>query len=437
MLSQDENDVITRVGPGTPTGNLMREYWIPALASTELPGADCAPVRVLLLGERLIAFRDSGGRPGLLANHCPHRGASLFFGRNEENGLRCVYHGWKFDVAGQCVDMPNEPAESNFKHKVTAVAYPCRERGGIIWAYLGPRAVPPPLPDIEANMLPEGEWSVQFTQQECNWLQILEGDIDTCHFGFLHRGAVNPDQMPPWTSPGERYVLRDRSPHYKVMDIDGGTIYGAYVRAEPGYVNWRIAMFLLPFYSRPPGGGPGVICRVPMDDEHTMNIFIGARPAAGRANRLIPDEVANHPGYRRIKSGPLPNSTDWHGRFRSGSNMANDFEIDRDLQRAKEGNNGYTGVVGNVQDRMITESMGRIYTRTQEHLGTSDAMIIRTRRCIIAAARALAADGAPPPGADHPEFYRRRSASAILPEEADWLEATREQREAFLAGAKQ
>src|SRR5919199_1166326 len=156
MLSKEDNELMTRVGPGAPMGELMRQYWVPALAAEELPTPDGDPVRVKLLGEQLIAFRDSTGAIGLLANSCPHRGASLFFGRNEERGLRCVYHGWKFDVHGQCVDMPSEPPESNFKQKVRTRAYPCVERGGGVWAYLGPRATPPPLPDIEPNMLPDG-----------------------------------------------------------------------------------------------------------------------------------------------------------------------------------------------------------------------------------------------------------------------------------------
>src|SRR5438270_11173342 len=153
MLKQDENELITRVGPGTPMGNFMREYWVPAMLSSEVPAADSDPLRILLLGEQLIGFRDSNGNVGLLQNNCPHRGASLFFGRNEEAGLRCVYHGWKFDVAGQCIDMPNEPAESNFKSKIRATAYPCEERCGVVWAYMGPRDEPPPLPMFEANML--------------------------------------------------------------------------------------------------------------------------------------------------------------------------------------------------------------------------------------------------------------------------------------------
>ena len=147
---------------------------------------------MLLLGEKLIAFRDTNGRIGLMDQNCPHRGACLFFGRNEECGLRCVYHGWKFDADGNCVDMPNEPAESDFKDKVKANAYPTRERGGIVWAYIGPRSMPPPLPDLEANMDPEAETSVRAVQLNSNWLQILEGDIDTSHVGFLHYGGLNP-----------------------------------------------------------------------------------------------------------------------------------------------------------------------------------------------------------------------------------------------------
>src|SRR5438105_7356794 len=197
MLSHEENELISRVGPGTPMGNLMREYWLPAMVSSELPSPDCDPVRVMLLGEKLIAFRDTNGNVGLVANNCPHRGASLFFGRNEESGLRCVYHGWKFAVDGTCLDMPNEPAESDFRTKVKAVAYPTQERGGIVWTYMGPRADPPPMPDLEANML-EGATAAAF-QLESNWLQILEGDIDTTHVGFLHYGGLSPEEQPPGT----------------------------------------------------------------------------------------------------------------------------------------------------------------------------------------------------------------------------------------------
>src|SRR4030081_2484846 len=161
MLSKADNEYLYRVGPGTPMGTLMRQYWLPAIRSDELSEPDGAPPRVRLLGEDLIGFRSSNGEVGLVQNNCPHRGASLFFGRNEEQGLRCVYHGWKFDAAGNCLDMPNhhlgmasEPAESDFRTRVKAVAYPTQERGGVVWAYLGSRKEPPPLPDLEGNMLP-------------------------------------------------------------------------------------------------------------------------------------------------------------------------------------------------------------------------------------------------------------------------------------------
>src|SRR5207248_11740630 len=153
MLSTEDNEILCRVGPGTPMGTLMRHYWIPGALASDLPEADGAPMRLRLLGENLIAFRVTSGQIGVIQNNCPHRGASLFFGRNEEEGLRCVYHGWKFDVSGQCVDMPSEPTESNFKSKIKATAYPCQERNGIVWAYMGTREQLPALPDMEANLL--------------------------------------------------------------------------------------------------------------------------------------------------------------------------------------------------------------------------------------------------------------------------------------------
>src|SRR3984893_268227 len=239
MLSQEENELITRVGPGTPMGELFREYWLPAMLSAELPAADSDPLRVLMLGEQLIAFRDSKGQIGLLANNCPHRGASLFFGRNEEAGLRCVYHGWKFDTAGACIDMPNEPAESDFRTKVAAVAYPCRERGGVVWTYMGPRSEPPPLPDIEGNMV-EGATTMA-VQHECNWLQVGEGAIDTSHAGFLHFGSLKAEDYPDGTF--SRYLLVDRAPRYAVVDTDAGVTYGAYREVDPDHDFWRIANF--------------------------------------------------------------------------------------------------------------------------------------------------------------------------------------------------
>jgi phthalate 4,5-dioxygenase len=417
MLSREDNELLCRVGPGTPMGDLMRQYWMPAALSDELGARDGVPLRVRLVGEDLIAFRASSGAVGLVRNSCPHRGASLFYGRNEEEGLRCVYHGWKFDVTGRCVDMPNEPAESNFRGKVRAVAYPCVERAGLVWAYLGPRETPPPLPDLEPAMLPNS--SIQVYQRECNWVQALEGDIDTCHTVFLHLGSVRADEVAPGT--WAHYALGDRAPRYKVADMDFGVMYGAYRPAEADTEYWRIANFLFPFYAMVPTGVLGLEVRVrawvPMDDEHTLAISI-ARSAQG--TRTAGRQVVRAPET-------LPNTTDWYGRFRCVANQGNDYLVDRAAQRTTS----YTGIDSIfLQDQAVTESMGPIYDRTNEHLGTSDQMIIRTRKRLIDAARALRDTGKVPPGVDDPGVYAVRSGGVLLPRSADWIEGTRELRKA-------
>ena len=417
MLSREDNELLCRVGPGTPMGDLMRQYWVPAALSSELPARDGAPLRVRLLGENLIAFRASSGAVGLVRESCPHRGASLFYGRNEDEGLRCVYHGWKFDVTGRCVDMPNEPADSNFRGKVRAVAYPCVERAGLVWAYLGGRETPPALPDLEPTMLADS--SVQIYQRECNWVQALEGDIDTCHTVFLHLGSVGANEVTPGT--WAHHALSDRAPRYAVADMDFGVMYGAYRPAEADTEYWRIANFLFPFYAMVPTGVMGLEVRVrawvPMDDEHTLAISI-ARSAQG--TRTAGRQVVRPPETR-------PNTTDWYGRFRCVANQGNDYQIDRAAQKTTS----YTGIDSIfLQDQAATESMGPIYDRTNEHLGTSDQMIIRTRKRLIDAARALRDTGKVPPGVDDPGVYGVRSGGVVLPRGADWIEATRELRKA-------
>jgi phenylpropionate dioxygenase-like ring-hydroxylating dioxygenase large terminal subunit len=421
MLSTEQNEYVTRVGPGTPMGALMRQYWVPAMLSAELPRPDCPPVRVLLLGERLIGFRDSTGKVGLLANLCPHRGASLFYARNADAGLRCVYHGWKFDVTGRCLDMPSEPPDSNFKDKVRARAYPCQERGGVVWAYLGPRENPPPLPDLEANQLENS--SVVAYARDCNWLQGLEGDIDTAHVGFLHFGSDDAADAPPDTF--RYWTLQDRAPRYAVLDTGYGSMYGAYRPAGPGQYYWRIAQFLFPFYTMTPTGllGRQIIARawVPMDDEHMMLFFMRPEPSAELREFI----------EKNVKPPKLPpNTTGWLGRFRLEANEGNDYLLDRDRQERDEEYSGIEGI--HTQDQAITESMGPIYDRSQEHLGSSDAMVIRVRRRLIASARALAERGATPPGVDRPEAYRQRSGGVVLDADADWVEATKDLRRAYV-----
>ena len=425
MLSVQDNEVLCRVGRGTPMGELMRQYWIPAVRSDELDSPDGTPMRLRLLAENLIAFRSTSGQVGIVADACPHRGASLFFGRNEEHGLRCVYHGWKFDVTGACVDMPSEPAESNFKTKVRAVAYPCRERGGIVWTYMGDLETPPPLPDLEANMLPDGEYAIGKTLRYCNWFQALEGDIDTGHAGFLHYGKADPELLPKGTF--DYYAVRGRDPKFVVEVTDFGTSYGAYRPAEEGELYWRIAHFLFPFYTMIPTGFLGEEVRfgawVPIDDEHVMAWRVSSRrpmrPGAGAPSRSgIPGAAAT--------GDTLPDITGWLGKFRLAARAENDYLIDREEQRTQS----YTGIKGIfTQDQAVTESMGPIYKRQQEHLGTSDAMVIRTRRRVIQAARAFAEQGVVPPGAKEPRLYRRRSGGIIFPREVDAMAVTREREQ--------
>jgi phthalate 4,5-dioxygenase len=433
------NELLTRVGPGTPMGALMRQYWIPALASTELPALDCAPVRVKLLGESLIGFRDSEGRVGLLGANCPHRGASLFFGRNEEQGLRCVYHGWKYDLTGQCVDMPSEPPESTFKDRIRHKAYPCVERGGLVWTYMGYRATPPPLPDIEPNMLAGEECLVGLTIRDCNWLQALEGDIDTGHFAFLHTGAMQPKDFRPGTM--EYFGVLDRTPRYQTTDLPGGTMYGAYRPTGDGRRYWRIACFLFPFYALIPTGAMGaqVLVRawVPLDDTHTMFISMSRQGAMAGAvggpiplstGRAVKPDGETFQGLAGLQYHP--NTTDWYGRFRLVQSAENDYLIDREKQRT---NWSFTGIDGiPVQDQAVTESMGEIYDRSEEHLGSSDAMVARTRARMLRAVKALRDEGTVPPGVDDPTVYRVRSGGLFLPEDADWIEATQELRQAFV-----
>jgi phthalate 4,5-dioxygenase len=430
MLSKEDNELLCRVGPGTPMGDLMRSYWVPAMLSSELLSRDSDPVRVKLLGEELIAFRDSHGRVGLLANNCPHRGASLFFGRNEESGLRCVYHGWKFDTSGACVDMPNEPAETlrqaqgerSLMAEVKAVAYPCQERGGVVWTYMGTRGDPPPLPVLEPNMLDDGDWTLSVYQRECNWMQALEGDIDTSHTVFLHTGSLTEDDAPEgsWA----KYALSDRAPRYEVVTTDAGVMYSAYRPADTESLYYRIAQFLFPFYAMVPTGVLGLEVRVrawvPMDDYHTLAINMsrsGPRGGTPTTSFLQMTET-------------LPSGTGWLDRFRCVANAANDYQIDRRSQRANESFTGIPSIF--LQDQAVTESMGPIYNRPEEHLGTSDAMIIRTRRRLLDAARALREQGTPPPGAQDPQAYAVRSGGVVLPRDASWVEATGELRKAFL-----
>jgi phthalate 4,5-dioxygenase oxygenase subunit len=418
MTNAIESQELTRIGPGSPMGALMRNYWLPAAKSSEvLAGGD--PVRLMLLGERLIAFRDRSGQVGVMDHRCPHRCASLFFGRNEADGIRCVYHGWKFAADGRCLEMPNLPAEQDFSHKLRAKAYKVTERAGVIWVYMGERAEAPPMPDIEATLLPEGELSILFTQRECNWLQALEGDIDTSHFSFLHVGSVRPEQVDPdnWL----KYQVVDRAPDYHVTDTDWGTMYCAFRPAEDQGTYWRFAHFGFPFWTFIPQGdfADRVIARawVPMDDTHTMFVAFtwkqASRTAALTGGKPIPGATPA-PDF-------LPNTTDWFGRWRPVQNAANDYLIDRDAQRNDLIYTGITHIA--MQDQAITESMGDIVDHSFEHLAPSDQMITRTRRRLLMAARALRDAGTTPPCVDEPHVFTKIRSGERVMRADDWQTA--------------
>src|SRR5438034_9285668 len=264
MLSAEDNELLTRTGAGTPMGDLFRRFWQPVLLSHELPERDGPPIRVKAFGEDLIAFRDSDGRVGLLDPVCPHRGANLFFGRNEACGIRCAYHGWKFAVDGRCVDMPTMPPESRFRDKVRAGAYPTREWGDFIWAYLGPAGHEPPLPELELALVPPSHRFVSKKLQQCNWAQACEGAIDTAHFSFLH--------MPVWSRQDAidaavsrssvdvertRWMRDDPRPEFEVVPHDVGFVAGAARKADGDDLYWRIAQYMLPNHALTPNAFPG------------------------------------------------------------------------------------------------------------------------------------------------------------------------------------
>jgi phenylpropionate dioxygenase-like ring-hydroxylating dioxygenase large terminal subunit len=443
MLKPDENELLTRIEAGTPMGDLVRQYWLPALSTHELPAPDGDPKRVRLLGEDLIAFRDTTGQIGVLANNCPHRGASLFFGRNEEAGLRCVYHGWKFDAAGNCIDMPNEPAESDFRTKVKAVSYPTRERNGVIWVYMGPASPPPPLPDLEWNLVPENQVYLSKRVADSNWVQTLEGEIDSSHSGFLHtvldeeenyRNAQNVARAGVFGTEGKGmyYKMKDRHPHFEVLDSEYGVLIGARRSAEEDSYYWRITQFMLPFHTLIPpyGADPNFSGHawVPIDDYHTLVLCFTYHPT-----RPLTDQERDgfmhgggqlgHQGLHPTVDAFLPPTTAPWSEYRSIYNQDNDYHLDYDAQRSVR----YSGLPGVwPQDSACQESMGPIYDRSSEHLGTSDAGIIRARRSLLGAARGLRDRGLTPISVDRPEVYRIRSASLVLPKTANWIEASRE-----------
>ncbi|MFT3907564.1 MAG: Rieske 2Fe-2S domain-containing protein [Steroidobacteraceae bacterium] len=418
MLSQADNEALTRVGRGTPMGDFMRQFWIPACKSDEL-ASDGDPMRLMLLGEKLIAFRDTSGRVGIFDHRCPHRCASLFFGRNEHGGIRCGYHGWKFDVEGNCLDQPNLPDKNRFPAGTRAMAYRTAERGGLVFVYMGERKVPPPLPDIEATKGPSHGAGIVLTQRDCNWLQNLEGDIDTSHLGFLHAGSIDGDAIDE--ADPQRYTVINKSPQINVAEMPFGTMYSAQRPAGSGEEHHRFACFIFPFWVTYPSDmmetNVSVNAWVPIDDEHTMIFNIDLFRGDGKSTAMHYKDGTVVPGLARPQEY-LPRTTDWMGRWRTAQNRVNDYGRSREAM--EEG--CYIGVRGiPLQDQAIIESMGPIVDRSLEHLATSDRMVTTTRRVMLKAVREFGATGKLPEVLDRPELSAgARGGDIVVAAGTDW-----------------
>jgi nitrite reductase/ring-hydroxylating ferredoxin subunit len=412
MLSREDNQRLTRVERGTPMGDTMRRYWIPALLAREVPEPDGPPVRVRLLGEDLVAFRDTRGRVGLLDEFCPHRRASLFFGRNEECGLRCVYHGWKFDADGRCVDMMNEPEELQFKDKVFVPSYPTQERGGVVWAYMGPPERMPAPPDFAWTRRPATHLQVSKVIQESNWLQGLEGGIDTSHAPILHRLLTTTTTRPGF-KPDNPFV-RGKAPRLEVDVTDYGYRYAGVRPLDEVSVHVRTYHFILPFHQiRPSRSESGVpLCAghmwVPIDDANTM--VYNWEYSTTDAPLTAEDRLERRLGNGSLDVDPTT--------FRSRKNRQNNYLLDRQVQKTES----FTGIDGiNVQDRAIQEGMGPVVDRSREHLGPADRAIIQARKLLLEAVRVVA-EGGIPRGIE-PTYAALAAAEAVLPRGADWRDA--------------
>ena len=403
MLSREENTLLTQVHAGSPMGAVFRRYWIPALLTEEIAEPDCAPVRVRLLGEDLVAFRASDGKIGLLGEHCAHRGTSLFFGRNEECGLRCIYHGWKYDVEGHVLETPAEPAGSQLKNKVRQTAYPCVEAGGIVFTYMGPKDKTPLFPSYPWLGLPQNQIYIAKSQLECNYLQGLEGDCDSAHLNFLHR-MFKPDARREFLS------LADRSPEFEFDELDFGLRAAAIRRMDDGATYARISHFVMPCIGAVPVGsmvdgkldGFKAVYQVPADDYNTWRydfFFKWSRPF-GKEDSSKRDFVDAN--YKKLR------------------NQRNNYLQDRERQKTVN----YTGITEFLnQDACATESMGPIVDRSKEHVGASDAFILQVRRFLLRAVKDVQA-GKEAPGVIYDpkqnNYSQLRCEAAHLPANVSW-----------------
>ena len=417
MVTKDDNELLTRTDKGTPMGELFRQYWLPALHADELPENDCPPVRVKLLGEKMVAFRDSEGRYGLIDEFCPHRLASLYFGRNEECGLRCSYHGWKFDVEGNCTEIPSDPGKDDFRESVKLKAYPLIKVGDVLWTHMGDPANRPPEPSWEfCTVAPEQTVSTK-RLQECNWLQALEGGIDSNHVSWLHSMELERDPLFQG-SKGNLLNLGDLQPVFEVTPSDGGLFIGARRRVEGDKYYWRVTQFVMPCFTMiPPRGDHPQHGHfwVPIDDENCWTWsydFHAERPLTFEEKKACLDGKGVHVAV-------IPD-----GSFRPTKNKDNDYLMDRAAQKRGE---TFSGVMGfGMQDASLQESMGPIVDRSRENLVPTDKGIVMARNRLIKAADELRNKGTMPPGRE-PAHQQVRSISIILDPKEDYAKACKEQ----------
>ena len=414
MLKKELNDLVTQTGPGTAMGNLFRRYWLPALMSEQLPGPDCEPVRLELLSEKMLAFRDTSGKLGLIDEFCAHRGVSLWFGRNEENGIRCPYHGWKYDVNGNCTEVPSEPT-SGYCERIKLKSYPMVERGGVIWVYMGPADKQPPLPEWEFATLPAAHSYMSKRAQANNWLQALEGGIDSSHVSFLHSASLSRDPLFKGAK-GNQYNLNDLSPVFEVVEADGGLLVGARRNAEDDQYYWRITPWVMPNFTMvPPRGDHPTHGHfwVPINDHSCWTWSFDYHPTRALTTEEV-DAMKGGAGIHVLVDKdyvPL-------------QRMDNNYLMDRQAQR--EGLL-YSGVEGiGMQDASLQESMGAVQDRTKENLVSTDNGIIMARQRLVKAARALAENpDFALPGID-PDHQKVRSVSLLLKRDVHYKEGAKE-----------
>lgn len=417
MLSKEDNELLTRTGPGTPMGDMLRRYWIPAMVATELPEPDCPPVRVKLLGEPLVAFKDTSGKIGLVEEFCPHRRVSLWFGRNEEHGLRCAYHGWKFDVNGDCMEVPSEPDNADLRRKIKLTTYPCIELGGVIWAYMGPDDKKPAPPDFEWTSLPDDHTYVSKRWQECNYLQAIEGGVDSSHVSFLHRFDLHSDPQHKNTQ-GANLTMETRTV-FDIHDTEGGMMIGARRPAAEGKNYWRVSQWMAPWYTLIPpykGNALNGHAWVPMDDHNVMAwsmTFHPTRPLTKEEREQMDTGVGVHAHLIQ------------DGTFRPVANRDNNYLMNREAQKNNVHFSGVTSLA--IQDSSVQESQGLIADRSDEYLVATDKAIITARKKLLDALKNME-KGIDPPGLSQ-SSHHIRSASFVLEDNGDYVGLARESTE--------